>query len=208
MGRDRFVRASAPLAVLAVALCSPAKADDAGWSYSASLYTYFLHDESDYSQPTLTADRGWFHGEARYNYEAQETGSVWVGYNFAWGDDVTWEVTPIGGVVFGDLDGWGSGLEAALTWKALEVYTENEFIVDRGASSDSFFYSWSEVSLAATEWLRFGGAGQRTRAREDDREVEPGAFARCIWGQFQAAGYAFFPGEGSPVFVAQVAFRF
>jgi hypothetical protein len=53
--------------------------DEKAWSFSASVYTYLVPDDRDYAQPTLTADRGWLHLEARYNYEAPETGSAWIG---------------------------------------------------------------------------------------------------------------------------------
>ena len=53
------------------------------WSFAASVHTYIVPDSHNYAQPTLKADRGWLHLEARYNYEALETGSLWVGYNFS-----------------------------------------------------------------------------------------------------------------------------
>ena len=53
------------------------------WSFSASAYTYIVPDCREYVQPTFTADRGWLHLEARYNYESLETGSAWIGYNFS-----------------------------------------------------------------------------------------------------------------------------
>src|SRR5689334_14860242 len=71
------------------------------WSFGASLYAYFVPDAREYVQPTITADRGWLHLEARYNYENLETGSTWIGYNFGGGDKLAWEFTPMLGGVFG-----------------------------------------------------------------------------------------------------------
>ena len=62
------------------------------WSFSASVLGYFVHDSRDYAQPTLTADRGFLHLEARYNYEALETGSTWLGCNFGAGEKLAWEL--------------------------------------------------------------------------------------------------------------------
>src|SRR5262252_1982928 len=67
------------------------------WNFSASAYSYFPPDAEAYLQPTLTADRNWLHLEARYNYEALDTGSAWLGYNFSGGEKVTWEFTPMFG---------------------------------------------------------------------------------------------------------------
>jgi hypothetical protein len=50
--------------------------DDRAWSFSGSVYTYIAPDDGSYVQPTVTADRGWLHLEARYNYEALDTGSA------------------------------------------------------------------------------------------------------------------------------------
>jgi hypothetical protein len=49
------------------------------WAFSASAYAYFPPDSQNYVQPTIRGDRGWLHLEARYNYEALDTGSVWIG---------------------------------------------------------------------------------------------------------------------------------
>ena len=81
------------------------------WSFAASAYTYVVPDDHDYVQPTVTADRGWLHLEARYNYEALDTGSAWVGYNFSGGETLAWEFTPMIGGVFGDTTGIAPGLQ-------------------------------------------------------------------------------------------------
>jgi ABC-type transport system substrate-binding protein len=59
------------------------ESDDKAWSFSASALSYIEPDSRNYVQPTFTADRGWLHLEARYNYEALDTGSAWVGCNFS-----------------------------------------------------------------------------------------------------------------------------
>src|SRR4051794_2284851 len=64
------------------------------WSGSVSAYVYFPPSNRDYVQPTVAADKGRLHLEARYNYEARDTGSVWAGYNFSAGETVAFEFTP------------------------------------------------------------------------------------------------------------------
>src|ERR1044071_8603769 len=98
------------LCVIAIAAPSAlAQEADPAWSFSASAYTYFVPDDHEYIQPTITADRDWLHLEARYNYEAQHTGSAWAGYNFAGGKKLAWEITPMLGGVFGDTNGVAPG---------------------------------------------------------------------------------------------------
>ena len=128
-------------------------------------------------QPTFTADRDWLHLEARYNYEALDTGSAWVGYNFSGGEAVSWELTPMLGAVFGVTDGIAPGYKGTLGWKKLEFYSEGEYVFDAGDSADSFFYNWSELTFAPVESLRFGLVTQRTRVYQTDREIQRGLLA-------------------------------
>ena len=151
--------------------------DEKAWSFSASAYTYFVPDDREYVQPTFTADHNWLHLEARYNYEALDTGSLWVGYNFSGGEKLSWEFTPMIGGVFGDTTGIAPGYKGSLSWLKLELYSEGEYVFDTGATSDSFFYNWSELTLAPAEWFRFGMVTQRTRLYKTDREIQRGVLA-------------------------------
>jgi len=100
------------------------------WSFSASTYIYFLPDEANYAQPTVTADRGWLHLEARYNYEDHDTGSLWAGYNFSGGETVTWELAPMLGGVFGNTAGLAPAYKGSLSWRKLEFASEGEYVFD------------------------------------------------------------------------------
>jgi hypothetical protein len=59
--------------------------------------TYIVPDSENCVQPTVAADRDWLHVEARFNYEDRDTGSVWLGYNFTVGEEVTPGCEPDGG---------------------------------------------------------------------------------------------------------------
>ena len=178
------------------------------WSFSASAYTYFVPDDGDYVQPTFAADRDWLHLEARYNYEALDTGSAWVGYNFSGGETLTWEFTPMLGGVFGDTDGVAPGYKGSLSWWKLELYSEGEYVFDAGDSSDSFFYNWSELTLAPVEWFRVR-PGHAADARLPDRSRHPARPARRLHLQEpRATTYVFNPDDSEPIVVLSVAFSF
>lgn len=182
--------------------------DEPAWEFSAAAYTYFVPEDGNYAQPTFTADRDWLHLEARYNYEALDTGSAWVGYNFSGGETVTWELTPMFGAVFGATDGIAPGYKASLGWRKLELYSEGEYVVDTGDSSDSFFYNWSEVTLAPVESFRFGLVTQRTRAYQTDRDIQRGLLAGFSFRRLDVTGYVFNPDDEKPTFVLAVAVTF
>jgi len=185
-------------------------APDAGtaWSFSASLYGYILPDSPDYLQPTVTADRGWLHLEARYNYEAPRTGSFWVGYNFSVGKDVTLDFTPMLGGVFGDTTGIAPGYTFTLSWWKLQLYSQGEFVVDAGAWADSFFYTWSELTLAPADWFRFGLVVQRTKLYQTDLGIQRGVLAAFTYRTLDLSAYVFNPDESTPVVVLALGLTF
>ncbi len=188
---------------------TPPEDGEPAWEFSASAYTYFVpEDDADFVQPTVTADRGWLHLEARYNYEAVDTGSAWIGYNFGGGETVTWEFTPMLGAVFGATDGIAPGYKGLLGWKKLEFYSEGEYLFDAGETTDSFFYNWSELTLAPVESFRFGLVTQRTRAYQADREIQRGLLAGFSYKKFGVTGYVFNPDDEEPTFVLAVVVTF
>ena len=186
----------------------PVPAQDDAWSFAASVYTYIVPDDDNYVQPTFTADRGWLHLEGRLNYEALNSGSAWFGYNFSGGDALAWEITPMFGAVFGDTSGVAPGYKGSLGWWKLEFYSEGEHVFDAGDSSESFFYNWSELTLAPVDWFWFGLVTQRTRAYEADREIQRGLLVGASYGNLEAGFYFFNPDDDEPTFVISAGLSF
>jgi hypothetical protein len=187
---------------------APEPAEGETWAFSASAYTYLLPDERDYVQPAFTADRGRLHLEARYNYEGRETGSLWVGYNLAFGEKVTLELTPMLGGVFGDTAGVAPGYRLSLGWRRLALSSESEYVIDTGNSSDSFFYTWSELGWAPVDWFRLGFVVQRTRAYQTDLDVQRGFLVGLTYKKASFTTYVFNPDQSQPTVVLGVGLTF
>ena len=167
-----------------------------------------MPDSGNYVQPTFTADRGWLHLEARYNYEALDTGSAWVGYNFSGG-----ETAGVGNHADARRRLWrhhgvAPGYKGSLSWWKLELYSEGEHVFDAGDSSDSFFYNWSELTLAPVDWFRFGLVTQRTRAYESDRDIQRGLLLGVNYKALDVGAYFFNPDDEDPTFVISVGLSF
>ena len=178
------------------------------WSVRASAATYVLPDEDNYVQPVVAADRGALHLEGRYNYEDRRSFSGFVGWNFAAGDTVKLELTPMFGAVVGRTDGVIPALEATLTIGRFEAYSEGEYVIDVHHSDNHFFYNWSELSLWATDWLRAGVATQRTRTIGLPRDIQRGVLAGVSIGKVEAVVYLFNPGSSDSYVVASIGFSF
>ena len=180
-----------------------------GWSFSATANAYFVPDDDDYVQPTITADRDWLHLEARYNYEEIDAASAWVGYNSSFGNDdgLTLDLTPMLGAVFGGLHGVAPGYELTLGYQRFELYSEAEYVIDLHDSSDSFFYTWSEITYSPLDWLRFGVVIQRTRAYDTDFDIQRGLLLGVSYRRLDFATYVLNP-DDDPVFVLSVGASF
>lgn len=202
-----MLRCVAVVAVAVLSVTRPASAQSA-WSFSATAYTYIIANDSNYAQPTFGADRGRLHLEARYNYEAQKTGSAWAGVNLSGGKTIEWELTPIFGAVFGDVDGVAPGYKGSISWLRLGLYSESEYVIDTSTTSDSFLYNWSELTYALTESLRAGLVVQRTRAHQTDRDVQRGIVVGYSYRRAEFSFCLFNPDDDKPTSAFSVGFRF
>lgn len=168
--------------------------DKKQWEMGADINFYILEDDF-FVLPVLSADHDALHLEARYNYEDMETFSGWIGYNFTGGKKVTYTLTPMVGGIVGLSNGFAPGLEMSLGLGKFELYLESEYFVDV-EGSNHFFYSWSDLTFAPTNWFWFGLSGQRTRLYQTDLEVQRGLLIGAGYKNFELSGYLFNAGFG------------
>ena len=178
------------------------------WLCSASLFGYFVPEDRDYAQPTLAADRGRLHLEARYNYEELETGSAWLGCAFSAGGRVKIAITPMLGGVFGELDGIAPGYGLTLGWSKFELYSEGELLFDLEEGSGDYFYNWSELSISPADGWRAGLVVQRTRAYETGLDFQRGLLAGVSYKRMDLTTYVFNLGWEEPTVVISVEVGF
>ena len=175
----------------------PSTANAPGWAYSATGMYYWPPDDSNFLLVIATADRGSLHLEARYNYEALDTGSLFAGWTFAGGDKLTYELTPMLGAVIGETQGIAPGFEASLAYGVADFYIEAEYLYDLDNHEDNYTYAWSELGFSPLEWLRFGLVGQRTRVYNSDRDIQRGGFAQLLFGKATLGFYVFNPDDSA-----------
>jgi len=180
----------------------------AAWDVNLSAALYALPDEENLVQPTVRADRDDLHLEARYNYEDRSATSLFLGANFAWGEDTSLALTPMVGVLFGDIHGLVPGLEVDFGAGRFEAYTEAEYVVDLDDGASSFFYAWSELSLWPTERWRLGLVGQRTRVYQTDRDIQRGALLGVVFRRVEGTVYLFNPGSDDHFTVVSLGLSF
>lgn len=198
------------LALTALAASAWGQATEPVPKYSASvtgLY-YAMRDEPDFGVGVASVNRGSFRFEARYNYEAKHAISAFVGWKFAGGDALTYEVTPIAGALFGTAHAVIPGVEASVAYRTFDAYVEAEYVIDSDHHSDSYFYAWSELGWRPVDWLRVGLVGQRTRVVHNDRDLQRGIFGQLTLGAVTIGLYAFNPDAGSRYAIVSVGMSF
>ncbi len=178
------------------------------WDFNLSVSGYLVPHGQSYASPTLTADHDALHLEARYNYEAQRTGSLWAGYNLSTGKKLVLEATPMIGGVFGHVNGIAPGLEFTGTYKKLQLYSANEYIFDTDTKAGNFFYTWTQLTYSPREWFTFGYVVQRTRAYTTALDIQRGLLVGFTRKKINFTTQIFNPGETDPTVVLSLGYSF
>ncbi|HEX4708120.1 MAG TPA: hypothetical protein VH229_10390 [Candidatus Udaeobacter sp.] len=178
------------------------------WERSLSISTYLVQNGRDYANPNLVADRGWLHLEARYNYEAIKTGSLWLGYNFSVGKKLVLEAAPMLGGVFGDITGIAPGYTISISYEPFELFTQGEYFFDAAIHAGNFFYSWSELSCAPASWFRVGVVVDRTKALGSKFDIRRGPLVGFKFKKVDFTTYWLSPGSKEATFVFATTVNF
>jgi len=178
------------------------------WEFAVTAYPTSVRNGEDYTSVTAVADRGPLHLLARVNYESIGSRSVFAGWTFSGGNEVTWEFTPLIGGAWGTIHAFIPAFEASVAWRRLDYYIEAEYVNDNSAGSSSYTYAWTELGFRPVEWLRFGVAGQRTRIYGGERDIQRGPFVQATWRRVTIGGYWFNPGSNEQIFIASIGVAF
>lgn len=201
-----------------VVAAAPAEADlgeetdERPFEVSASFTYYVLPGEDDILSPVVQVDGGWIHLEGRYNYEDRDTGSVFAGGNFGFGDpeqdEVRFDATLMAGAVAGRTDGFAPGYRFSCGWRFLDLSSEGEYLFSIDDDEGDFFYSWSELAASPCDWLWLGVAGQRIRPVDSDLTLDRGPFVGVAVAGIEVTAYAMNPGSDDDYYVLSMGFSF
>jgi hypothetical protein len=178
------------------------------WDFNVSISGYLVPRGQSYFSPTFTGDHDTLHVEARYNYEAQRTGSLWVGYDLSVGKKLVLEATPMIGGVFGNVDGVAPGLEFTATYKKLQLYSANEYVFDTDTKAGNFFYTWTQLTYSPKAWFAFGYVTQRTRAYQTPLDIQRGLLMQLTYKKVTFATQIFNVGQANPTVVLSLGYSF
>lgn len=160
------------------------------WSFSADLNTYIFSNNT-FLLPVVRADKGALHLEARYNYEDFNTFSVWGGYNISGGKQLEYSITPMLAGVMGNSNGIAPGLELTFALGKFELYSEQEYLFEFSDKTYNFYYNWTDLTYAPTEWFWFGLSGQRTRLYKTKLDIQRGLILGGSLKNWELTGYLY-----------------
>lgn len=184
------------------------RAGAAAWTAEAVVSLYLIEDDDPLVMPVVSFDRGALHVEGRYQYEDRDTISVWAGWTFEVGRAVHLTMVPMAGLVLGNATGVAPGGEITLAWRRIEFYNESEYMFDTTGDAGHFAYTWSELGVSATDWLRFGLSVQRMREHRSARWIDRGVFAAVSAGRVDASFHWFNVEEGDRFAILGVSVAF
>ena len=187
---------------------TPVDSSASALSVSATGYYYFFPGSANNTLTLIgSMDYKSFHLEPRYNYEAQNTGSVFAGWRFEAEGKLTFAATPMLGIVFGSVKGFAPGLEWELSYKAFDFYSETEYVIDQAGSQYNYFYTWTEFGYSPMETFRAGISVQRTRLYQTSLDLQRGVFAEYSFWKLTAGLHYFNPFSSDYFFIASLNFQ-
>ena len=134
--------------------------------------------------------------EARGNYEAINSASLYVGKTFEKKGTVSYSVTPMAGLVTGSFNGGSVGANVTLDYKNLSFSSQSQYTGSILNPLRNFTYSWSDLTYEVKGWVAAGASVQQTRS-----VIEKGILLTGIYKNWSIPLYVFNPASCKRYFV-------
>lgn len=156
---------------------------------------HFVGGNRDF-QPMSIANfqnaRNWY-AEGRYNYEDNQTFSLYVGKTFSREQDLSYSLTPLIGGSMGNFNGVSTGFYVHLDYKNFLFSTQSQYSLSTDHRSSNFFYNWSELAYQPLKWLYGGVSVQNTALYHEQMSFEPGLLIGYNFRNLSMPLYTFSP---------------
>jgi hypothetical protein len=171
-----------------------------GFSQSNGTFeqNYYLGESRPFAWVPVVGYRtpGNYYIEARGNYEAINSASLYFGKTFRKKALVSYSITPIAGLVTGSFNGGSVGANVALDYKKISVSTQSQYTFSIENRATNFTYSWSDLTYQLKEWVSAGVSLQQIRGL-----FEKGILVRGVYKNWSIPIYVFNPAASERYFV-------
>ena len=134
--------------------------------------------------------------EARGNYEATNSASLYVGKTFRKTALISYSIIPIAGLVAGGFNGGSVGANVALDYKKISFSSQSQYTFSIENRATNFTYSWSDLTYQLKGWVSAGASLQQTRGL-----FEKGILVRVVYKNLSIPLYVFNPATCERYFV-------
>jgi hypothetical protein len=184
---------------------------NASWHFTAAEYYYFI-PYNNTLMFTGYADHRSLHLETRYNYEDQNTVSVFAGWTFKGGKKIQFDVKPMVGILTGNTNGVAPALETSINYKLFDLYAESEYVIgvkgnNEKENDNNYFYVWWELAVTPIEGLRTGITGQRLNLLNHNANVQRGIFAEYSFWKLTTGFYYLKNSSNDNLFISSLSVR-
>ncbi len=141
----------------------------------------------------------WYAG-VRYNYEADQTISLFGGKTISRTGEVSLKWTPMLGVSAGQFVGFTLAMNADVEWRNFYFSSQTQQSIAAEASSEGFFFTWSELGYTISRHV-FSGLALQYTLQASYQDVEPGIVAGVGFQHISFPFYIFSPFSNKRYFV-------
>lgn len=134
-----------------------------------------------------------FYAEGRYNYEAANSFSFYMGRTFSKEATLSYSISPIAGAVMGDYNGGSFGANVSMGYKNFFLYIQPQYTFSLAGSVDNFAYSWTDLTYSPLNWLSVGVSLQHTKPQRSPGFLEGGLVVEAAYKNITFPVYMFNP---------------
>jgi hypothetical protein len=142
-----------------------------------------------------------WYGEARYNYDDDQTFSLYAGKTFSRKSGFSYSATPMLGGLIGRMNGGSVGLNMDMDFENIFFSTQSQYSFSMEQRTNQFFLSWSELGYQATSWFYGGLAMQQTNLYKTAAALETGYMIGFNIKNWTVPVYVFSPSSRKAYFV-------
>lgn len=129
--------------------------------------------------------------ESRYNYEAPNTISIYAGRTFEHKAALTYEFTPMIGILTGTLKGGSIAENATIGYKKLLLSIQSQYTFSVQDRCQNFMYSWVDLGYDLMNNFSGGISLQQTNMYQTKGDSQLGLFLKAEFGNWEFPLYLF-----------------
>jgi hypothetical protein len=145
--------------------------------------------------------------ELRYNYDADKAFSVNAGKTFSKQGELSFDVTPMIGLVMGSMKGYNLNLNQEAEYKKFFYSTQAQYTFVATNKNENFFYSWMEAGYNISKKLFAGVSCQLTKLKTVAMFADAGVMAGISFGNFSFPIYYFRPFSKNSFVIAGINYE-